>query len=133
MRLPPCHRCLLLLAVLVTLVGACNTTRMARKEQLGPTVEQYNRYIRWERAERAHGYVHPDETERFASWADETAERFDYQSFRVRKIEFSAPSTAIVDVERTGFEIPRYIEETTSVEQRWIYGEKTGWRIVDGF
>ncbi len=98
-----------------------------------PTVNQYNDMVRWKRGDLAAPLVVKDEAKLFRDWSEEATEKYEFQSWHVREVRFESPVTAVVEIERKGFIIPKYVEEKFRVEQQWVYTEDVGWRIRDGF
>lgn len=122
---------LCLLWILAWALG-CSTPEK-RRETLLPAVEDYNEMIRWKRPERAMPHVHPDRVRDFRDWSEEHVKQYDYQEWRVRGVDYHEEVSATVDIERTGFEIPRYIEEKFRVKQVWVDTGDNGWKIREGF
>jgi hypothetical protein len=121
-----------ILAALALGLSACASAH-TRESAMLVAVQSYNDGIRWQRPERSMPFVHPDKVAEFRDWSEEYPKKFEVQSWRVREVTFNSKITATVEIERTGFSIPRYVEETRRIAQTWMQDDDLGWRLREGF
>lgn len=106
-----------------------------QQKTLAPALDAYNKAVRWERIDKALPYVAPSANKEFQKWIESESKKMDYQDWELKEVkvyEHATPLTATVEIERTGFEVPKYIEIKTTVTQTWIYDDLR-WRIQKGF
>ena len=66
-------------------------------------------------------------------WAKTAVEKYDIQDWTVQAITYETETTAVVLIERNGYEVPKYIVRDFPIKQIWEYDETLGWRIRSGF
>lgn len=127
------NRLIPVVVLAISLLAVACRSAEKRKDDLHPAVERYNEMIRWERGELALPYVHETTVTTWRDWSETYAEDVDLQEWRVRQISWSSPTTAVVEIERKGFEVKKLIEKTWRIDQTWVdVGEGT-WKLREGF
>lgn len=111
---------------------ACRSAEK-RRDELQSAVERYNEMIRWERAERALPYVHETTVTTWRDWSETYAGDVDLQEWRIRQIRWPSPTTAVVEIERKGFEVKKLIEKTWRIDQTWVDVGAGTWKLREGF